>query len=560
MSEELLSIQTVIPQLSIPQIACLSSHDDTEQSCCSNSDRVVAIDVVGDSSEVVGGVAMKQAQSQTRASIPIIANPEAGGEGSFDAAVASGATAVVFDSSHSTYNYTDGLTTTAELDVIGNGVDGTTLAGGNLYLAGHTTSFSDITLNGQVFGGGTASSGITVTQEINLSFSDMDFASGKRIYGGAEVSVKATAVSGNITICMDDVDGNGARIFGAGKVADKAVMSLSNIDITISCAEGGLFSNLFAGADVAAEFKGTILCDMVNTTINSGTFTYCGNGSQLKSGSSVQKHSTLTINGGTFNHYVYAGGFSAGGTVSVNGNTTLIINSGTFATHVFGGCGANNSNNGGKTLISGTAGIVVNTSVNKVQFGGSVFAGSLGYGNIHGGTSLTFTGLGSNLVFAMDSYITGNSQMFRGSAQFVGGNQTLEFDGFTGNFGASVNNGFSRLVAKGSNVSFTGNQVVVGDISQWEIEVGSAEAELVFANGKNNFKGDTLTLTLADGAAPPADGWNVISGTTAALTGWKSFSSVSLCGKDATYANGEWSTDSYRLFKYGNTLKLASRA
>jgi len=173
---------------------------------------------------------------------------------------------------------------------------------------------------------------------------------------------------------------------------------------------------------------------------------------------------------------------------------------------------------------------------------------------------MTFTGRGSNLTFAADSYVTGNSQMFRGSEQFVGGDQTLAFDGFTGNFGANINKGFTRLVVADSNVSFTGSQLVLNSVSAWEIEVASDTAELTFDHGKNNFKDDALTLTLADGATLDTDGWDVISGTETSLTGWDKFSSVNLAGEAATFANGEWASDSYRLFRDGNILKLATIA
>ena len=488
----------------------------------------------------------------------IVTNSSAGGEGSFDATIASG-DAILLQSSTSAYNYTDGLTATHPLDVVGNNATTTTLAGGCLYLDGNAASFSKLTLDGNVFGG--ADGATTEQDDAELSFSGVVFADTDRIYGGADVSGNDTAILGDITLSMDDVNGSSARVFGAGRVAGNANLAVGDIDIAVSCAEGGSLLNIFAGADVLSVFSGSITCDAVTTVIGGGEFTYCGNGSQLRGGTSSQKDSTLTVNGGTFKHYVYAGAFSMGGQATVNGDTLLTINGGTFNSHVFGGCGANDSANGAFTFVSGTAGVVVNAADDTVTFNGNLYAGSMGYGQINNGTCLTFTGAGENLSFASNSYVTGNSQMAKGAAQYVlDGDRTLAFDGFSGDFGANINNGFTRLAASGSNVAFTGNCVALGSISKWEIEAGSATAELTLDNAKNSFKGDTLTLTLAANAEPDSGGWDVITGTDTALQGWQSLASVTICGDAATYADGEWRTDSHRLFKDGNALRLAARA
>ncbi|MBQ7651810.1 MAG: hypothetical protein IJS15_12675, partial [Victivallales bacterium] len=487
-----------------------------------------------------------------------VSNPVADGEGAFDDLIADNDT-IIFDESNTVYAYTDGLTATHPLDVIGNGTDATTRSGGSLLLAGNETSFSGLTFDGQMFGAQALSSGGIFADDVKLSFSGVDFTDGARVFGGADVSSTATANVGDITLNLDGVDGGSARIFGAGRVADKANAIVGDIDVTISCADGGSFTNYFVGAEARSGYTGTIVCGTVNTVIDGGEFTYCGNGSQLRGGASVQKDSTLTINGGTFNYYVYAGAFSAGGAATVNGNSTLVINGGDFRSHVFGGCGATNSDNGGNTLVSGNAGVFVNTSENVVSFDANLYAGSMGYGNLSGGTTMTFTGRGSNLSFAANSYVTGNSQMFRGSVQFVGGKQSLVFDGFSGDFSANVNNGFTNVIVSGSNVSFTGGKVVLNAVTDWSIEVNN-DAALTLAHGKNSFEGDNLSLTLADGTTPTTVGLDVIAGTEATLAGWDAFSSVSLVGETAAFADGAWSSENYRLYREGNALKLASIA
>ena len=490
-----------------------------------------------------------------------VTNVSAEGEGCFADAAAEGEAILFADAGE--YSYTDGLAATKAIEVIGDGADMTTLEGGNFYMNGNEATFSNLTLDGMVFGG-TASS-YSETGDVALSFSNVVFAEGKRVYGGTDVSEYSVATVGDITLAIDGGNGTAARVFGAGRVADNAFLKVGDISLTVSCAEGGSFLNIFAGADVVAGFSGRVSCDDVSTVIDGGIFTYAGNGSQLRGGESSQKNSTLTVNGGTFNHYVYAGAFSMGGKATVDGDTSLVINGGTFKSHVFGGCGADNSADGDNTSIDGNAAVIVNTSNNTVSFSGNVYAGSMGYGYIDGVTSMTFTGLGSNLTFASGSYVTGNSQMFRRTDQYVSGEQTLAFDGFSGDFGANVNNGFTRFSLKGSNVSFTGTEnVTLSRISTWEIEVGSAEAELdlTLSKGKNNFKGDSLKLTLADSATPDSSGWDVIAGTEATLRGWDKFTTVTLCGEEATYyeASGEWSSVSYRLFMEDDTLKLATIA
>ncbi|MBQ7650713.1 MAG: hypothetical protein IJS15_07120, partial [Victivallales bacterium] len=490
-------------------------------------------------------------------SVLTVTTTEAGGDGSFDAMIASGDT-ILFKSYMSIYNYTDGLAVTHPLNIVGNGADATSLVGGALYLAGNETSFSGLTLDGNVFGGVSGAS--TDAHDATISFEGVSFSDGNRIYGGADVSGTDTAVVGDITLFMEAADGEGARVFGAGRVSDKSSLVVGAISMDVLCAEGGSLLNIFAGADVATGFDGSIKCDTVTTTVNSGEFTYAGNGSQLRGVESVQKDSTLTVNGGTFKHYVYAGAFSMGGNATVNGYTLLTVNGGTFNAHVFGGCGANNSANGAKTLVSGTGGVVVNAADETVTFNANLYAGSMGYGIVNGDTSMTFTGSGENLLFGTDSYVTGNSQMARGTEQYVGGDRLLAFDGFTGEFAANINNGFSHIAASNSNVTFTGGRVALGSVAAWEIEAASEYAELALGDAKNNFKGDTLTLTIAEDTAPDADGWDVITGADTALRGWQSFSSVSICGEAAAFADGEWATDDYRLYKEGDALRLAAIA
>jgi autotransporter passenger strand-loop-strand repeat protein len=492
----------------------------------------------------------------------IASNPDANADGSFDEAVLNDDYAgVVFDSHHATYNYSDGLTLTHPMEVVGNGTGETILSGGAMYLAGNKTLFSALALDGKVFGGFQLSDGWNECGGISLSFNDVIFTDNSRVFGGADVSGDATASVGNITLGMEAVDGGAARVFGAGRVAGEAALVAGDIGVTISCDDGGSFSNFFAGAEAKSGFEGTITCGDVSTVIDGGKFTYCGNGSQLRGGVSEQGNSTLTINGGEFNYFVYAGAFSAGGAAMVDGNSALIINGGTFNSHVFGGCGATNSENGTyNTYIDGNVSVTVDASDNAVSFAGNLYAGSIGEGAIGGSTTMTFTGDGANLSFDANSYVTGGSQMSKNVPEFIGGTATLAFDGFSGDFSANVNNGFTKVAVSNSNVSFTGQTVFLGAVSDWAIEVTSEDAELTIGHGKNNFAGDTLSLTLADGAAPSSDGWDVIAGTDTTLAGWNAFSSVSLCGEDATFTDGEWINDNYRLYREGNVLKLASRA
>ena len=490
----------------------------------------------------------------------LVTDPDVEVDNSFDVAYVSEKTLVKFDSTKAVFNYSDGMTATYSMEIVGNGTSATTLSGGEFYLACNETSFSDITLDGKVFGGIRMSDDSKECDSTSLSFNGVGFTDRARVFGGADLSGTALLVINSITISMEEVDGGNARVFGAGRVAGNANLIVGNIDVTISCADSGSFGNYFAGAEALSGFAGIIACGTVSTVIDGGEFIYCGNGSQLRGGTSAQGTSTLTINGGTFNYFVYAGAFSANdkANATVDGDSTLMINGGTFKSHVFGGCGANNSTNGANTLVEGDVFVTIDTSNKSVSFEGNIYAGSIGTGSIMGSTTMTFTGLGENLSFATNSYVTGGSQMSKNMPECIEGTATLAFDGFSGAFAANVNNGFTNVAISGSNVSFTGQKVYMRAVSDWAIEVASEDAELTLANGKNSFEGDTLAITMADGAAPTTDGWSVIVGTNATLTGWDAFSSVSLDGKAAAYADGAWSTETYRLYRDGNALKLAS--
>ena len=498
-----------------------------------------------------------EAQYEVTNIVKFVTNTVAGEDGSFDEAFAHGGK-ILFNTSNTTYNYTDGLVATDSMQIVGNGAAATTLAGGILYLDGNDASFSDLTLDGYVFGGGSGTSSVSAS----LNFSGVKFSSGNRIYGGADVAGSTAAKIGDITIGMEDVNGSGTRIFGAGRVADNATLYVGNIDVSIVRASGGTFTNYFAGAEALSGFSGSFVCEEVYSEVDEGEFTYCGNGSQLRDGESFQDDSVLFIKSGTFNHYVYAGGFSAGGFATVNGDTSLLIRGGTFNAHVFGGCGASNSANGEYTLVTGNSEVIVDTMENVITFNGNIYAGNMGSGHVNGETSLTFKGFGDKLLFEADSYVSGNSQMFKGSVPYVDGDKSLVFEEFMGDFGANINNTFSRLVADGSQVAFTGGKVALGSVASWEIEVVFEDAELDLGNAKNNFTGDTLSITLADGVELGGTPWDVITGTGTSLKGWDAFSKVTLCGTEAEFfaAAGEWRTGDYRLFRDGDTLKLAALA
>ncbi len=428
------------------------------------------------------------------------------------------------------------------------------IVSGTLKLGGNDMSLGGIAIEGLVFGGDYNDDGVS------LSLNAIKFTDDSRVFGGADVSGNATASVGDITLGMEAVDGGAARVFGAGRVAGEAALVAGDIGVTISCADGGSFSNFFAGAEAKSGFTGSIICGSIDTVIDDGSFTYCGNGSQLRGdGTSNQNDSTLTINGGELNYFVYAGAFSAGGKATVEGDSTLTINGGTFNSHVFGGCGANNSTNGANTRIEGNVSVTVDASDSAVSFAGNLYAGSIGEGTVSGSTTMTFTGYGANLSFDANSYVTGGSQLSKNVPEYIGGTATLAFDGFSGDFSANVNNGFTKVAISDSNVSFTGNRVFLSAVSDWAIEAASADAELTLAKGKNSFAGDTLSITLADNAEEPSkNGWDVIAGTDATLTGWDAFSSVSLCGEAASYSDGEWFNDKYRLYRDGNAIKLAA--
>lgn len=474
----------------------------------------------------------------------------------------------------------DDIVSAGDLTVLGNGRTTTSLAG-RLVRQGRKMELEALTWNGDIIGGDMSA---LATADISLKMQDVDFAGkvyggtcvsggavslgnvrldlqdvcfstkASRIYGGCDASNGATVTMGDIQLdigAASDRPSQNPRIFAGGVIAGGAVVTVG--DITMNLA-GRNWNNVFAGA---TNTDGDFFCGTVNTTISGGSYgAFLSNGTQVVMGNVVQKDSVMTIYGGEFAGQVSAGGMSFGGNSLVDGNATLNIFGGTFRYKVFAGSGANSSKNGGKTRISGNVYLNVNVSENEVFVENTcLYSASMGGGIVEGDSNMTFTGKGENLHF-VNAVISGSSQAsFVNGDSYVRGERNLIFDDFHGDFGASINNGFSRVVVVDSVVVLT-DDVNTNNFATWEIEVGSDGIAFAWNHEEsyNNFTGDVINIVLDENAV--GSEWAVFAGTDLTLRGWNAAASVNICGSEAAFNTEQqaWTTDDFKFFRQGNQL------
>ena len=327
-------------------------------------------------------------------------------------------------------------------------------------------------------------------------------------------------------------------------------------DDTLIEVHGGTWGQFFGGSRLGEKNSlGFYIAEDCVVTVTDGLFlNWLATGSQARNGTSEQNETTLNISGGTFNN-VATGGVAMGGTLRIYGDATLNISGGTFCGYVFGGSGANTVKNSSKSAISGSSRINIDASENRIRFEKNIYAGCFGKGRTLKGTTITFRGFGENLSFAEDVVISGSNQSAMDNNRTVSQARELHFEEFTGTLSCNIGRSFTAIVVSASCVEFGGNSLVDA-VPAWNLELHSSSPELTFGEKTvNDFTGDNLTVSWADGLLPVGELWQLISATTASqLKGWNAFSSVTLGGETATFTDGAWCSDSYTLTKQGNSL------
>jgi len=442
--------------------------------------------------------------------------------------------------------------------------------------ASASLSFQDAAIGGNVFGGGRANTGSTIADgAISLSLTESTQAAGKAVYGGAYAN-GGTATADSVSLMLADVNAGTNSVYGGGAVNNGGALEVGPVSTEIS---GGVYGAVYNGANIYTAGTGSsFTAGAMSLEIGGGTFSGAvGNGSTPRSGaSSTQGASTLAIEDGLFQGVVYGGAASFGGDATV-ASTTVTIGGGTFNGKVFGGNVGQTGAKAASASLTGDANLTIDSTAANIYFNGSVYGGSMGTGNVGGDVTVTFRGDGDQLHFGASSFVSGASEYAYGAiADYVEGTKTLVFDGFVRTFSGNVQgpafdtvtvrNGSSVIVRSGAtNQDFS-------FASTWNFELSGATAVMTTddnysTRAKNNFYGDTINVTFADGAVPVVAGtdWTVYTGSANTTANWNDLKAVTIDGVAATGAMDgtymAWTTDDYKVYLDGNyDIRLAKLA
>ncbi|MCQ2404181.1 MAG: hypothetical protein MJ202_10735 [Lentisphaeria bacterium] len=394
-------------------------------------------------------------------------------------------------------------------NVVGRGVSATALKG-ILHAAEKKVAMSDLSYDGRIYGGAEHAESAAFGGA-DVALEDVKIASGSRIYGGADIVVGGAVVTGKE----------------------------ANISLSVGATSDSEIAQVYGGARMAGPGC-TFVCGAICTTIDGGTYTgFVGNGSQAAGGVVTAASTSLTINGGSFESYVYAGMYSQSSDVvaTVHGDATLQIAGGTFNGKVFGGSAASRNAYARTTTIEGSVNVTVDASGdNKIAFNSHLFAGSQANGKVDKGATVTFTGKGANLTFGIDSYVSGGSEtdadysnvnMVKDSLK---GDRNLVFRDFSGDFGANLKNLFDSVSFTGSSVTFTGaKELDLRLVDTWSFDLSDGAVDLTWTRGMNDFSGDAMKL-----AGFAGEEKTVMAGSADTLKGWDSLGSLWLGGTELT--------------------------
>lgn len=444
------------------------------------------------------------------------------------------------------------------------------LVGGNLIdgagTAGDITSTSvaltDGTLNGEVMGGsyvrGSSASYINTTN-VRVSGGELQSVDNKAQYvlGGGKALVYANGQEASLTIDTTNVTiSDSVKVLGGGVIGGslakgtgtgKATVSVTEANTTIlggtqiaGVVGGGVAENYGAatgevsssvtesqltisggtidalrygaliskddakgdaavvGGGVAASAKGTgtitSSVTTANTTINGGTINgnvFAGGMADGTSAEAKVTKANLTINGGTINGSVYAGGAALNGTADVT-SFDVRITGGTITGDVVAG-----NYTGEPSATTKTAGLMTMAAfgASPASKGGSITIG--GGAKIDGKVNASAEGVETNVVIdGADAGVTGGYEGNKDS--------TLTFNNYDTKFDNTAT-GFGYLnVAEGSNVEM--DNLSTGAKGGTEADKGFFGGNDVKVNGKGTVKAENVTatdgktITVADGS------------------------------------------------------------
>lgn len=369
-----------------------------------------------------------------------------------------------------------------------------------------------------------------------------------------------------------------------------------NFDGIAATINGGSFKGLGGGSHITtvdlvhstvygSAGTGTPKKD-INLTITDGTFNKIVYGSDRLSGqNNVYRYGsvTMTVDGGHFINNLagamaYTPTSDATGGLELFGGVNLTINGGTFDKWVYGGGVSTTKANASHMKINGDVEVTLN-AVNTINML-SLAVGSYGGGKINGNTHLTLTGLGSNLTFAeggeiwggctSDFYYTytdpGTSEKTRKYSTSIllnedentPGTKTLSFTGFTGTLNCGKVNAFDLLECDSASQVGILSTVDLKEVKEWSFAYGTVGTGTSGLSGgfANDFKGDTLSLDLTGFSS---GSWEVISGGgTNTFKNFDKLASVTLGGEEASNSVNPaiWVSDNYQLTIEDNSMVL----
>ena len=356
------------------------------------------------------------------------------------------------------------------------------------------------------------------------------------LVGGEEsTDVVTDAVSFNGIVTTINSGNFQGRVAGGLTGSANGVATSGTYSMTIA---GGTFTSLVVGGDRLSGTTGTIThTGGINFTITGGTFDKAIGGGMIHDLTVTTKgivtqtgDINLTISGGTFKHQVVGGNLSAKAAAAI-------------AT---------------RSIINGNVNVTLDSSSGPLTFLKSVVGGSWGNGSISGSVNMTLTGskainIGDDLWGGCSSDKYATERADKGYRQFnthISGDRTLTFSGFNATLTCDSIGGFNRLVTeRASKVNLVKNAsasstLALGDIRNWELGYGSQ----IKGNFGNNFTNDTMSFGTAANASQMSGTWNVFNNTNSlAFVGFGSIHSVTLFGQNATYADGCWTSDDFKL-------------
>jgi len=443
-------------------------------------------------------------------------------------------------------------------------------------------SLKNVDISANVFGGGRANSGFTVTQaDSTLSVSDCSVLASKSVYGGGFAN-GGTVSLGDVSLSLKNVNfvGTGS-VYGYGSAAGGGHLSGGDIATRI---DGGTYNSIYNGANITTSGVSSAAIGDMRLEIVGGTFSgVVGNGSTpRKDCVTTQGVSVLDITDGVFEGVVAAGAMvfgtmskddtpvaleGTGGTATVS-SSTITIKGGTFKDQVFGANAAQAATWGDNTFVTGDVLMTLDCSTADIYFEDNVYGGSMGKGTIGGDVTLVVTGSGGNLHFAEGSYISCESSVAWGTSVYVAGLKELIFDNFIGDFSANFKDPSFDIITvrNGSTVNMHGAGAYQQpeSVRRWNLELDGPSPVITFVdpevNQNNNFHTAIINVSFA-GSARPTSGrdWTVFLGTSASTNNWNQLGGVTIDGVTATSdAEHAWTAGNYRLYRDASyAIKLA---